>query len=669
MKFESIVLHNFMRYKGENRIDFSCDDTKNVTIVLGDNTVGKTTLAQAFRFGLYGHILVENGKKESDYVLLNKDVIEFMDEKSHGTVGVEITILNRDKRYILRREIIYCLKLIRNQLELKETESKLHLREEKISDTSVAADIQEDKIQSVINEMFPGDLSSYFLFDGEKWRDIRHSGVRDDIKESVHKLTGLSAAQKAMYHLKDMGSGSVISEMKRNIQGSGQIYDNIQNDIDRSERKKKNALERIALNENQIEKHEQEIQNIELWLEDNKSTEQLQKSIRTARIVLSSREKNVHQTYKQLRDKWSNEPWTYFSRPMMDEALEVLKKTDRERRDIPHMHQSTIDYLIKRGKCICGTAITNESEAFAHLMEQRNYLPPADIGTLLGNFEKTASRWQRKYDDYRESVLEAAAEESDAIREYDEAVLELRQMEGKIEKNIDFNEKRSDMSYHKSEMNKLTSDIYAQKEIIQRCEKDIGRLEQEKSTMELKNKNNQLWKQRVAFAETIYEQLSEEYTQKEKKLFLSLNQGIQQNFDKMFNSKDKKISLDSKYHINMEYRNEKGGYTVENNLSEGEKVARNFAFIVTIMEYSMSQKKQDENMADTLPIVLDGPFSKLGQENIGLISHVLPDISEQVIIFMLKKDWNYTGLDGYVGKRYIIEKKPEESYAAIKEVM
>lgn len=669
MKFESILLHNFMRYKGDNRIDFSCDDKKNVTIVLGDNTVGKTTLAQAFRFGLYGHILVENGKKESDYVLLNKDVIEFMNEKSHGTVGVEITILNRDKRYILHREIIYCLKLIRNQLELKEMESKLNLREEKISDASVSTDIQQDKIQSVINEMFPSDLSSYFLFDGEKWRDIRHSGVRDDIKESVHKLTGLSAAQKAMYHLKDMGSGSAISEMKKNIQGSGQIYDNIQNDIDRIERKKKNAEERIVLNENQMEKHEKEIQDIELWLEDNKSTEQLQKSIRTARVVLNSREKNVMQTYKQLRDKWSNEPWAYFSRPMAEEALEILKKTNRERRDIPHMHQSTIDYIIRRGECICGTVITGESDAFRHLMEQRDYLPPADIGSLLGDFEKTAARWQKKYDDYKEAVLDAAAEESEAIREYDEAVLELEQLEGKIEKNVDFNEKRSDMSYHKSEMNKLASDNYAQQEIIQRCEKDIQRLEQEKATMELKNKSNQLWKERVAFAETLYEQLAEEYAQKEKKLFLDLNQGIQQNFDKMFNSKDKKISLDSKYHINMEYRNEKGGYTLENNLSEGEKVARNFAFIVTIMEYSMNQKKQDENMADTLPIVLDGPFSKLGQENIGLISNVLPEISEQVIIFMLKKDWDYTGLDEYVGRRYVIEKKPEESYAAIKEGM
>lgn len=249
MKFERIILNNFMRYKGKNVIEFSCDDKTNVTIVLGDNTVGKTTLAQAFRFGLYGQILVESGKKESDYVLLNKDVIEFMDEKSKGTVGVEITIQNGDKRYRLNREITYGLKLIRQQLELSEKTRKLELTEEKISDPSVSVKVEgdNDKIQSVINEMFPNDLSSYFLFDGEKWRDTKLEGIRDDIKKSVYKLTGLSSVKNAMYHLKDMGSGSVISQMKKNIQGNGQIYDNIQNDIQKLERKKRTQKKELPI--------------------------------------------------------------------------------------------------------------------------------------------------------------------------------------------------------------------------------------------------------------------------------------------------------------------------------------------------------------------------------------------------------------------------------------
>ena len=55
---------------------------------------------------------------------------------------------------------------------------------------------------------------------------------------------------------------------------------------------------------------------------------------------------------------------------------------------------------------------------------------------------------------------------------------------------------------------------------------------------------------------------------------------------------------------------------------------------------------------------------KLGDENIELIAKVLPQVSEQVIIFMLKKDWEYTKLDPYVGSRYYIDKKPEESFGS-----
>ena len=108
----------------------------------------------------------------------------------------------------------------------------------------------------------------------------------------------------------------------------------------------------------------------------------------------------------------------------------------------------------------------------------------------------------------------------------------------------------------------------------------------------------------------------------------------------------------------MLYQTERG-YREEKNLSEGEKIARNFAFIVTVMEYSRQKKAEklgvSELEGDTLPIVLDGPFSKLGDENIKLIAGV-------------KKDWKYTGLDSYVGAAYCIDKKAEEAFASIRKM-
>ena len=53
-----------------------------------------------------------------------------------------------------------------------------------------------------------------------------------------------------------------------------------------------------------------------------------------------------------------------------------------------------------------------------------------------------------------------------------------------------------------------------------------------------------------------------------------------------------------------------------------------------------------------LPLVLDAPFSKLGNENIGLISKKLPMFAEQVIIFMLDKDWEASNLDKYTLPEY-----------------
>ena len=46
------------------------------------------------------------------------------------------------------------------------------------------------------------------------WSDVTVNGVRENIKESVHSLTGLSSYQAALLHLKDMGSNSVTRKFK-----------------------------------------------------------------------------------------------------------------------------------------------------------------------------------------------------------------------------------------------------------------------------------------------------------------------------------------------------------------------------------------------------------------------------------------------------------------------
>ena len=96
----------------------------------------------------------------------------------------------------------------------------------------------------------------------------------------------------------------------------------------------------------------------------------------------------------------------------------TIKSAKMERRDIPYMRQATIDYIIKNKRCICGHEIKKDSREYFALMEQRNYLPPADVGSIIGDFERTANRWYRKGDELLEEIDDYAKEVDENVREY-----------------------------------------------------------------------------------------------------------------------------------------------------------------------------------------------------------------------------------------------------------
>lgn len=668
MKFERIVMKHFMRYKGKNTIEFSCDDRKNVTVILGDNTVGKTTIAQAFRWCLYGAVMTEKDKRQEDYALLNNEVLAAMDADSRARMSVELTAADGEKRYIIRREIEYTRAF--PKLTARESIKKVSVKTIDLEYPEHIIETEEErKVQELINELFPKNLSHYFLFDGERWNDVSINGVKENIKESVHILTGLSAYRAAMLHLKEMGSNSVIRKFKSKISGSGSIYDNLEADYKRMEKKIENCREQMKTIEINVENCQRKIAEVDRYLEENKNTETMQMRYRQLGVVKNSQSQQMLAYYRSLVNQFSEKGYMMFSRPMIDAALEMVKNVAGERRDIPHMHQATIDYIIKRGTCICGNPIGKDSTELACLLEQRNYLPPADIGSLLGEFERTAGRWKNRTEETYTELMEEAWHVEESLSAYEETCNELVKLEMQMDKHIDFAEKKKLRSSYQNEMQRLSISRGTIQGEIESLKNQRNRIEGEMKSQEAKNEENARWRRRMELAEKLYEKLHRDFSQQERKIFQELNQQIQYNFNRMFNAKDKKIELTEQYQIQMLYKTDVG-YQEEKNLSEGEKIARNFAFIVTIMEYSRQQKakkqEREASESDTLPIVLDGPFSKLGDENIGLIARVLPEVSEQVIIFMLKKDWNYTKLDEYVGAAYEIEKEPDKSYASVK---
>ncbi|MFQ8837596.1 MAG: AAA family ATPase [Oscillospiraceae bacterium] len=100
MLIKTLRMENFRQFRGTTKVDFSCDPNKNVTIILGDNTFGKTTLLQAFNWCFYGKV---NFDQRPDF-LLNYELSEEMRNGEQQIVEVEITVLHDGTEYIITRK-------------------------------------------------------------------------------------------------------------------------------------------------------------------------------------------------------------------------------------------------------------------------------------------------------------------------------------------------------------------------------------------------------------------------------------------------------------------------------------------------------------------------------------------------------------------------------------
>ncbi len=100
MLIKSLRMLNFRQFMGETHVDFSVDPDRNVTVILGDNTFGKTTLLQAFNWCFYEKVLFSDNPDD----LLNYEVASGMYPDEEENVEVEITLLHDNYQYVISRK-------------------------------------------------------------------------------------------------------------------------------------------------------------------------------------------------------------------------------------------------------------------------------------------------------------------------------------------------------------------------------------------------------------------------------------------------------------------------------------------------------------------------------------------------------------------------------------
>ena len=155
---------------------------------------------------------------------------------------------------------------------------------------------------------------------------------------------------------------------------------------------------------------------------------------------------------------------------------------------------------------------------------------------------------------------------------------------------------------------------------------------------------------------------------KENGLKGQLENKVNNIFSKMYSGK-RKVCIEDNYNVKL--LSNVAGEEIDSGLSEGALRVKNFAFIAGLVELAREKLQNDEDGKalglEPYPLVMDAPFSNTDEKHTENISKVLPEVAEQVIMFVMNKDWNFAKqvLDNKVGMIYKLEKH-SETYTSLR---
>lgn len=640
MLIKELRLKNFRQYIGEQSITFSTDKEKNVTVLIGVNTSGKTTLVRAFEWILY------NTNEFDDKNLLNKKVAENMQlgetQAVEGTLVIEHENASGDMvtYEITRKQIYTCTG----------STVRANVSEAKISyvqpDGQTKTTLQTD-FYSNVERILPRRLSSYFFFGGERVGSISN---KDDIESSVKGLMGLDVLSNAMAHLR-----TVINKLKKTMDFSGdQKAQDAQNKLNGAIAKKSECEQELSTVCEQVEYYQAEKEKYAALLRANEETAAAQHRREKLDTIITSLEERIERDKKELISVFSKNSFAFFSLPLLKNAVEMLNNASDDTESVPEMTAASIDYILHRGVCICGTCISEGSAAEKHLLAEQKKQPPESIGSLVRRYREQAMDYISSSDNYYESIAGKFTTLRSDQRELGLRVDERTSLDESLKGTKDVATIEHQYKNAEQRVREFERRRDSLNEAIGSCKRDIANYEKALESFSKANQKNAKIALNIDYAQAVFDWVGEAYRSRESIVRSKLEEKVNANFSMMYHG-SRTVTIDEKYRVKY--------IDVTTEESDGLKAVKSFAFVSGLVDLakealSSDSSKEANSSPQYYPLVMDAPFSNVDEIHIRNISKILSSSAEQVIIAVMQKDWEPASeiMKPLVGKSYRIEK-------------
>jgi len=651
MIIKEIIIKNFLPFKEQTVVQFSTDPQKNITILLAENNVGKTSFLKAFLWCLYGN---DPDYKEN---ILNAETRVKLSQSLQGAVDsatVKLFLSHNNEDFLIAREWKYTKKY--NSVNLS---AKMLYVQKLVNGYWETIEDEKDQ-QKIINTILPEDLSTYFFFEEKKFQSI---GTTNNIKKSVEDFCGLTSMNSA---IKDLNN--VVIKFNRSLDSSNNK--NLEN-TKRSLITKQDLLNNLNL---QLKNAKEELAYYQQIQEENTSKlisyakdEEIKKRYQSEKNHLERVKQTIPEKEKRVVDQFNKGILEFLeNKKVFREALKVLDNAENgEPVDtISGIDVTSIEEIIKRGYCICGTKITNGSEAYQHLLDEKAKVPPNNLSNsardLRSHMATIASFASNYYDNF-----------SDSYKDYKSAVRECNRTKDRVDELFEEANKAYDTTEIRQRIEEAKGRISDNEGKIERltgesakCQRDIELLNRSISKLSKNNEENIYIDKCKNYAIAVKERIDDVLKREQATVLQKMNQYVQGYFKSLYHG-NLNLSIDENYNIRT--FNSYSGEKISTKLSTGTNDIKNFAFVFGLERLAkdhINESDEDETTAgnEPYPLILDGPFSHTDGKHIENMCALMPQVANQVIIAISRKDWQITKpyLDEKVAKVYEMKHITEE---------
>ncbi|MEN3005440.1 AAA family ATPase [Dehalobacterium formicoaceticum] len=632
MIITEIRCSNFFRFYGESIIECVVEPGHNVTVIRGENGTGKTTMLNAFYYCLYGDVTPPLYLSS----MLNELVEYELKEGEETTAGVEICFEDKGVTYrVVRRRNFQKREGVVHQVG--DEEFFITYKNPRTGNDSRITE------SSFIEGIIPSKLRGFFFFDGERIDRLAKIDGREEIKQAILDILGLTTLESLKDYFQKIDS-ELAREQKKYLSESGQDlvdeYEALQ-----EKREKKNA--ELSSVKESIKKANENILRIREFLQNYNSASI--KALENERSALENNisllDKDIAQKKRDLLALTTRDFKNLLMFPSFSDIINYLENK-RKKGELPSdVKEQFINDLLERHTCICGRDLVEGTEPYQSVSAMKSVAGRTELDDAYHKITAYMKQQQEqvpdfftKYHGIQDELIQLEQQRDKAQQRATDIGKELRH--SKIE----------EIQQKETERDALAEDVSRYEKQVIRIEVDLEGLERQ---IDAKNREIQdsqvrgekgeavkLWREEILKLGQLNQEFRTYFMNSTR---VNLDERIREVFNTMKEKSYRYARLTDDFVL--EITNDLDDEDDRRVLSTGEGQVASLAFIASLVSYAR-EKQQDKLMSDfsggDFPIVMDSPFGNLSVGHKQNVAREIGSLASQVIVIVSDEQWSTT---------------------------